>query len=132
MVAKATDRQPLPHEPETIEQAKARYPLAVRRSYTFAEAAAEQFGRQRKHVFDFEDGMRLIISREKFWLNGSIHVSASRLCANIPLITLFVEPALRDALLLNVRSRFREISGNHNDFVLVLIDEGIPHFAVKH
>lgn len=68
----------LPFEPETIEQAKARLGAALDPVYHQQDVLDGRPAQDRKHVFDFEDGMRLIVSRDE--LNGveaSTHVSAS-------------------------------------------------------
>lgn len=58
----------LPFQPEPIASMRARYPAARKTLYVQEDVAA---GRQvapsglRQHVFDFEDGLRLIISRDR-------------------------------------------------------------------
>ena len=70
----------LPFEPETEEELRARYLAAMTRVYDvtgFFEMPADRPGLHREHVFDFEDGLRLIISREKRDKDVYLHWSAS-------------------------------------------------------
>ena len=58
----------LPFEPESIESLKARYPEAMKDTYDpndIKDDPTQSPGKQRKHVFDFEDGLRLIASRDQ-------------------------------------------------------------------
>lgn len=58
----------LPFEPETLESIRARMPAALEELYTLeAVEADEQLppGAQRRHVFDFEDGIRMAVSVDK-------------------------------------------------------------------
>ena len=70
----------LPFEPQSNDELKARFPLAVE---TPVEVEKIQAGIQphpsknRKHVFDYEDGMRLIISIDQIEDTRYFHVSAS-------------------------------------------------------
>ena len=69
----------LPFEPEPGFQLEQRYKDAVEKIYPLAEMdGPDRPSLNRKHVFDFQDGLRLIISREKYD-NGEIvlHWSAS-------------------------------------------------------
>jgi hypothetical protein len=72
----------IPFEPEPIAAMQARYPAAVAELLTRAMVTgpdAYQPGALRRHVFDHEDGLRLIVSRENFYPEWGeiIHVSAS-------------------------------------------------------
>ncbi len=75
----------IPFQPETIDEVKRRYPSAVRDVYDTKQihlGHQERPSNQRKHVFDFFDGMRLIISHETGEIKPSdcdefVHVSAS-------------------------------------------------------
>lgn len=78
----------LPFEPEPEVELRIRYPAALDPIYDpndVIEHRVKRPGAQRKHVFDTEDGYRLIVSREQ--LKGSpvvLHISVS----------LNVDPAL--------------------------------------
>lgn len=57
----------IPFVPESLEAMKARFPEAIEHPYDVDEIALRvelRPGMDRKHVFDFEDGIRLIISRD--------------------------------------------------------------------
>jgi len=80
------DKKPLPFEPETIIEARARYPKSLKHLYNvhrirYMHLPGPQY--QRENVFDFESGLRLIISLEFAPLNkigerGPFeHISAS-------------------------------------------------------
>lgn len=59
---------PLPFQPETIEQIKARWSLALVGVYDQQLCAnGDQIapGAQRRHVFDFEDGLRVVASVDR-------------------------------------------------------------------
>lgn len=54
----------LPFEPEKLESMRARLPqaLSVVYNYEIIESGGQRPGEQRQHVFDFEDGIRCILS----------------------------------------------------------------------
>lgn len=55
----------LPFEPESTEELKARYDEALQEVFDPREVANDPDlspGKKREHVFDFEDGVRLIVS----------------------------------------------------------------------
>lgn len=68
----------MPFQPEPIDALKARFPAAL---ITVYEVEACESGRQqppglqRPHVFDFSDGVRMIVSREKHHQTVLIHAS---------------------------------------------------------
>jgi len=65
-----------PFKPEPIESLRARYPESVKKSYNtkaIEMGLSKRPGDQPQHIFDCEDGLRLIISRD----DGQIHFSAS-------------------------------------------------------
>lgn len=83
----------IPHKPETIEAHRARIDEATRPLWIVADVqqdvlkrgnAADTPGKHRRHVFDFEDGLRLIVSRDNLPMKLEsinydivLHVSAS-------------------------------------------------------
>jgi hypothetical protein len=70
----------LPFEPEPTIVLKARYPEAIKDIYDPRKIAAKPElapSKKRKHVFDFEDGLRLIVSVDKNGMNQLTHYSAS-------------------------------------------------------
>jgi hypothetical protein len=73
----------LPAEPESLEIIKARFPKALEpvwRISKIVKPGAKRPGLYREHVFDFEDGIRMIASRDtdgkETWLHLSFSVSA--------------------------------------------------------
>jgi hypothetical protein len=121
----------LPFEAEPLESLRERYPRAIA---DLVDVESVNLGLQydpgseRKHVFDTEDGIRLIISREDQGEDGKvIHFSAS-LGRNFP-------PVLTDegtgAVLTMLENRFREISGYQGEFGMgVTAPDGIPHWYI--
>lgn len=70
----------LPFEPEPTIVLKARYSEALKDVYDPKEIAANPElapSKKRKHVFDFEDGLRLIVSVDKNGMNRLTHYSVS-------------------------------------------------------
>jgi len=67
-------------EPEKKESLKARFMAALGRVYDVAKIVdheSDRPGQHRENVFDFEDGVRLIISAESFDGSMFFHVSGS-------------------------------------------------------
>lgn len=82
----------LPFEPESNESLRTRLPKAISRLWIFPKVSEEEFlkmnrpGQTRECVFDFECGLRLIISKDQ--LQGEseppkIHISASGFNENV-------------------------------------------------
>jgi hypothetical protein len=71
----------IPRKPESIEALKARYSKALERLYDVEIISGNNYeGRPSlypEHIFDFQDGFRLIISREKYDDRMFVHVSGS-------------------------------------------------------
>lgn len=75
----------LPFEPELEESLKARYSDAVREPVDIERLGKnpeDRPGLKRKHVFDFFDGLRLIISKDSSGSVTALHVSASMFPSN--------------------------------------------------
>jgi hypothetical protein len=75
----------LPHEPESVESMLARFPKALEPVYAteaIREGRMPRPGQVRAHVFDFEDGVRMIASMDlDEGINGPdpfLHLSFSR------------------------------------------------------
>jgi len=72
----------LPHQPESIDQMRARWDDAVsfcvdaEKIYDDPQTAYVP-SQHRRHVFDFDDGVRLIVSRDQFHGEEKLHVSVS-------------------------------------------------------
>lgn len=102
----------LPHEPETIEEMRARYPAAVADIYDVESlGTVRPPGMQRRHVFDYTDGLRLIVSTDRL-SDGQVvsHFSAS-VAPGLPLYAMLVEKTTTPlAYLYLCVSRWQELS----------------------
>ena len=70
----------LPHVAESLEKLKARYSDAILITWLPSETMVDRPGLHREHVFDFDQGIRLIISKEIIKQYGNkeyLHFSAS-------------------------------------------------------
>jgi hypothetical protein len=71
----------LEFEPEPMAKLKERYPLAIKDIYDVLAVHFNNMqrpGEKREHVFDFQDGMRLIVSKDKMPGKAPyVHFSAS-------------------------------------------------------
>jgi hypothetical protein len=80
MMAKGIDIIALPQEPESLEKMKARFPAALAEFVDVEEVGrnpAKAPGKNRKHVFDFADGMRLVVSTDIIEKKVLVHISVS-------------------------------------------------------
>lgn len=130
------------HQPESIETARARYHLALAQIYELEDqrniTPPHTPGNKPEHVFDFDDGIRLIVSREQMaGEDPVIHVSASfdpgrsfyrlirRTCSSIA----EAQAMLRGAC----EARWREISGSAApmQFLGFSPGKGVPHWWVR-
>jgi hypothetical protein len=133
---------PVPNTPEPLRNLQDRYHKAVAYIYSVdsIREGAIRPGEIAANVFDFEDGLRLIISRECCeGFNGTvIHFTASfpsdcqianemrSKLARISKDTLFWE------FINSVPGRFAELSGDHRKAVLVGVSSGaIPHWVIE-
>ena len=68
----------LPFQKEPLEKLKARFPKAIEKVWIVNDPMIDRPGLHREHLFDFESGMRLLISKDKL-VNEEpeLHVSAS-------------------------------------------------------
>lgn len=68
----------MPFEPQQFEEVKARFPVALMSTYDCRSGIPSPTpGELRAHVFDFTDGLRLIVSRDKFESRCALY---SRIC----------------------------------------------------
>jgi hypothetical protein len=70
----------LPFEPELVETMRLRYADAVKDIVDIGKIVKNHIeppSKKREHVFDFYDGLRLIISRDRDGLKTFLHFSAS-------------------------------------------------------
>jgi len=68
----------VPFKPESLEQLKARFPKALEKVWEVTDPMPDRPGLHREHLFDFESGMRLLISKDKLIREEpEVHVSGS-------------------------------------------------------
>lgn len=122
----------LPFEPRPLDELRARYPAAVERVFDYRFGFPAVWPSQlRAHVFDFEDGLRVMVSRDREEEDGTyLHVSASL----EPGHGLFESVArgavgLRQFLTI-VEERFALLSGDVGrlDFCGLSGGKGVPHW----
>jgi len=82
--------------PEPVEKLKEKIPLALSKIWIADEDLEDRPGLHREHVFDFENGLRLIISKDKFpgYISALIHVSGSYPQKHNPVTAAKVHEAL--------------------------------------
>jgi hypothetical protein len=119
----------IPFNRQPTEQLKSRYQEAIKSSYDAAAVThgqAERPGTKPQHVFDFENGIRLIISRDHYKGKEVIHISGS-----------FDSGAYSGSLKRSViESRmylcFCEIAGPIKIGRPIYSTGGIPHWFIEH
>ena len=116
--------------PEPLTALRARYPAALEHVYDAADLVLGlRPGNQPQHVFDWVDGLRLIVSRERT-ADGrtAIHFTASIL-PNTPLSKRMPKADKFPSL---ACERWQQLakSGRTAELVAISTEKGIPHFAV--
>jgi hypothetical protein len=115
----------LPFKPEPINKLKQRYTKALERIWVAEKGMIDVPSHHRENVFDFQNGLRLIISRDvlREELGPQIHVSAS----------FFTNPPKGiDNLMGTIVGSFLAISGRVVQLnPLAITPKGIPHFVVE-
>lgn len=136
----------LEEKPEPMAALQARYPAALMKLWDIDSAEFDLNrgpGKYRENVFDTENGLRIMVSREKYAaINGGepqIHVSVS-VCADGAVEKVLAgclrEPykphkKARETLLRMVRNTFAEISGLTLPKEPFHVSEtGIPHWSI--
>lgn len=112
---------PLPFIPESIESMRARFHKALEKVYIPSEDMEDRPGLHRENLFDFENGLRLLISKENLQGN-KIHVSASWEGGS---------PTDPDEATKEVGKAFRTIGGRGILELLGISIQGIPHWIVR-
>lgn len=129
--APAVQRVPL-----TTEEHRQRYPKAVEEVHDIESirlGLAIEPGRLPQNVFDFPDGMRLIVSRERDMLGRiSIHFSASFAPESQLWRDIKFRRVSKNAALDLIIARWREISWSRDEPKLAGFSEekGVPHWYV--
>lgn len=124
----------LPFDSETIEYMQKRFHLAVANEFDVLSGNPPPGG-NRANVFDFYDGLRLIVSQDTMLGTSMRHVSASI----YPDSSLYRELDGRntDDLLAKlealVRARYKEISSDNRELKIMHVSEvtGVPHWYAK-
>ena len=126
---------------EPLDSLRARYAKALEFVYDVQAIVDGGIhpGECAANVFDFEDGLRFIISRERTE-DGEvmIHVSASfppecRIADEFRLLGDYLSPAeLTKRWMASLPGRFAELSGDTRDLCFAGVSDGlIPHFAIR-
>jgi len=118
----------LEFKPETIIALKERYKEAIATAYStehISKNPQERPGAKRQHVFDFEDGIRIIVSRDLLKGQEFLHFSGSAMPS--------IYKGLSDhSLLSRMIINFAKISNYSGKVQLAgFSKEGIPHFYIK-
>jgi hypothetical protein len=127
--------------PESEDRLRSRYAEAIRPVFdpeSMALGVQERPGETRRNVFDFEDGLRLIISRDAI-PRPTLHLSAS-IYPNTAAYQLLAHQVWRyglakamDAFRGEAEARFRAVSGETRPLVYLGIfsDKGVPHWVIE-
>lgn len=122
----------LPFEPQQFEEVKARFPVALMSTYDCRSGIPSPTpGELRAHVFDFTDGLRLIVSRDKEDGDAPyIHVSASAIEGTTLWFGIKRGMVTRTKLLEFAMKHYRRISGDESKFEFCgfSIGKGVPHW----
>ncbi len=114
----------MPFEAESLEILRARYHKALEKLWIAGDDMIDRPGLHRENLFDFESGLRLLISKDLFPNKkiADIHVSASWQSNN----PIALEDAHRE-----ITSSFRALGGVGNLRLVGFSKAGIPHFVVE-
>jgi hypothetical protein len=108
----------LQFEPESIESARERFEVAIEPIF---DAYSLRPVLSRQHVFDFDDGVRLVVTRDRMGAEFRIHISAS-------IAPGFDEKwASGEGFLESVQQHWRDLRGNEIHF-MGFSKLGVPHF----
>jgi hypothetical protein len=90
----------LPFKPETVDKLAERFDKALDSVVNVEQLGKMRPGMNRKHVFDFEDGLRMIVSVDDFQqirylhLSGSLHKEQPKPINNMDLLQMMVAKML--------------------------------------
>lgn len=122
----------LPFLPETIESHRTRYQSALKAVFDCRYGIPRpRPGELRGHVFDCQDGMRLIVSRDRESDTDTyLHLSASFHPGSYLYSQLKKGKLIKDEFVRLVERRSRSISGDEGRFDLIGFSEekGVPHW----
>lgn len=130
----------IPYTPEKIYDLKARYQAAIGPLFIQEEviAGAQRPGVLRQHVFDTEQGLRLIISREQtkdgrevIHFSGSVFGGRARVKINEYMKRSRNHiPGGKELMDRFVRHAFGLISGGKSGVCIGWSDMGVPHYEI--
>ena len=134
----------IPHDPERFMALKRRFPKAIEKIHDV------RTGARAEHIFDFEDGFRLIVSRDATGEDPAeiIHFSVSfnpetpayeryrkqfeSYVPKSPKQGAEFRKRMVDKLCGEGKGHFRKLSGYRGDILLVsLVEEWVPHFNIN-
>lgn len=95
----------LPFQQESVESMQARFSQALDREFDadkIADGEPDRPGLHRENVFDFEDGIRIIISKDRTRGNLFLHLSGSSQLGRVSFKTM-LEEMVKRLLVLNQR-----------------------------
>lgn len=133
---------PVPRNPEPLAELRQRYPRALQFQFdmrAIIEQGLIRPGECAANVFDFDDGLRLIVSRELL-LDGRdvLHVSASfapqgKIADEMRLLSITKsKEQLLQMWRRDVPRRFRELSGDERALEFLGWSDGnVPHWFVE-
>jgi len=113
----------MPFVPEPIKDMKVRFPKCLEKVWDITDTMPDRPGLHREHVFDFESGMRLLISNDCMIPRApDIHISAS---------WEYNPPTSIFEMETDVRRGYRALGGKGILRLLGWSNRGIPHFLVE-
>jgi hypothetical protein len=126
----------IPFRPEPLPMLRMRYPAAVDHVHESEDILRGKIiapSGDPIHVFDFEDGFRLAVSRE-FSSKGTcvVHFSAS-LSDDCPLIAEVKAGRLRpEEFIVRGEAHYRELSRDRRPIIFLCLspEKGVPHWMV--
>lgn len=132
----------IPFNPEPLTVLQARYPAALEPVYDARAiiGGAIRPGEVAANVFHFEDGLTLIVSRDRLHSDGEInlHFSASfpgecRIADEFRLLKITMSTRqIMDKWIASVPGRFAELSGDNRPVTFLgITPHGIPHWIIE-
>lgn len=124
----------LPFRPQSIDEQRQRYPHALQHLFDCRGERAKRLRPKPSdlygNIFDFEDGLRLLISREQYDDTGPyLHISASPVEEGKLTLSYKLDDPRFHVYALN---RFHEISDDTQPLGFMGLSPGnIPHFGRK-
>lgn len=124
----------LPFKPQPLDQLKARYSVVLKRVFDCTKGIpSPRPGELYSHVFDCEDGLRLIVSRDKESDTSTyLHLSASPHSKETHELFAYSGDAEQVTFIALALERFIEISGDAGPLQFYGFSQrGIPHWRRK-